>query len=77
MKEIFLFKETKYNLRKKDLLQTTNMKTTTFGINTFNFKGCLIWNSLENCLKEQKSLEKFKNLLKQNKKLTCNCKICQ
>ena len=77
MKEIFLFKETKYNLRKKDLLQTTNMKTTTFGINTFTFEGCLIWNSLENCLKEQKSLEKFKNLLKQNKKLACNCKICQ
>ena len=46
MQECFVRKDTKYDLRTKDLLQIPPAKSIRFGIDSIKFRGSLLWNSM-------------------------------
>ena len=47
-------KHTKYELRTTNLLQIPERKTNTYGVNSFVFKGALLWNTLPDTIKKCK-----------------------
>ena len=54
-----------------------NANTQKYGINSLNFRGSVLWNNLPIKLKECKSLQEFKLLLKQSGNLPCTCLACK
>lgn len=59
--ELFVKKSTPYNLYRKDLLQITNKRTVTYGLNSFAHVGAKVWNKLPNELKDTDSVNQFKS----------------
>ena len=74
--ELFETKQLAYSLRNKFLLSLPKSKTKTYGINTVFFKGVLLWNKLDNPLKDSKNQFVFKRKIKICKIKECTCKIC-
>ena len=62
-------KNTPYSLRRSISLFVPNAQTQKYGINS----GSLLWNNRPIKLKECKSLQEFKLLLKQSGNLPCTC----
>ena len=77
MKECFVRKDTKYDLRTKDLLQIPAAKCIMFGIDSMKYRGSLLWNSMPDLIKSASSAA----ILKRNIKIwsgdKCQCKICR
>ena len=76
MNEFFRPKHSKYGLRDSNLLQLPPAYTLSYGTNSTHFKGCLIWNSLPQSLKNSSTLQSFKSGLR-SFDLKCNCRICK
>ena len=55
-----------YSLRRGISFFIPNANTQKYGINSLNFRGSVLWNNLQIKLKEYKSLQEFKLLLKQS-----------
>ena len=66
-----------YSLRRGISLFIPNANTQKYGINSLNFRGSVLWNNLPIKLKECKSLQEFKQLLKQSGNLTCTRLACK
>ena len=77
MQECFIRKETKYDLRTKDLLQIPATKSIMFGIDSIKFRGSLLWNSIPDLIKSASSAAIFKTNIKNWSGDKCNCKICR
>ena len=60
MSALFKIKETKYNLRNRSILVSTNTKTTSYGINSITHLGPKIWDLVPEEIKDRKSLNIFK-----------------
>ena len=71
MNEFYSSKDTTYDLRRGTLLTLPP----SLGCNSWLFRSILLWNYLPKYLKEELSLNRFKELVK-NHKLYCKCKIC-
>ena len=76
-RDLFKVKDVTYTLRINNLVIVPKVKTTSFGTNTFRFRGSLLWNSLPDNLKLAESVNQFKVSLK-NCELTrfCTCNQC-
>ena len=75
MKDVFRQKPVNYDLRRKHLLILPKTTTQTFGNNSLQFRGALLWNSLNKDITQCVSLSLLKQKL-QNVEIICKCKLC-
>ena len=73
MHDIFQVNENAYSLRSG--ITFTVPKSRGNGINTFDFRAVLAWNSLRKSVKDTDSLSVFKSNLRKEK-IYCSCKKC-
>ena len=66
-----------YSLRRGISLFIPNANTQKYGINSLTFRGSVLWDNLPIKLKECKSLQEFKLLLKQSGNLPYTCSACK
>ena len=74
--QIKSLKNTRYDLRSKQLLKLTETSTSRYGTQALCFKGSLIWNTILNKFKNIDNIEDFKKNIKDWKPTTCSCKLC-
>ena len=68
MWELFPSRDLSYQLRKGSTkLIIPPIKKKSYGINSFIFRGSILWNSIPNSIKNSSSLEIFKNAIKTRK----------
>ena len=77
MQECFVRKDTKYDLRTKDLLQIPAAKSIMFGIDSITFRGSLLWNSMPDLIKSASSAAIFKRNIENWSGDKCKIKICR
>ena len=70
-------KETQYDLRTKHLCKLPITNTIKFGMESLSFRGSLLWNSLNDEIKELPTVASFKTKIKTWMGTKCNCKICK
>ena len=74
MKEIFIKKHIKFNLRCGDvLLKIPETKTKKYGVQTARFQGSLLWNTLPTKIKYCKSLQEFRKSIKEWNDISRSC----
>ena len=76
VKNFFGLKNTRYDLRSKQLLKLPETSNFRYGTQTLCFKGSLIWNMVANKIKNIDNIEDFKKHIKEWKPTTCSCKLC-
>ena len=76
MKNFFDLKNTRYDLRSKQLLKLPETSTSRYGTQALYFKVSLIWNTVPNEIKNLGNIEDFKKQIKEWKPTTCSCKLC-
>ena len=78
MKQVFGFQEPCYNLRSEtSQFRRENIKTTRYGIKSVKFLGPKIWVMVSQNIKNCKSLQKFKKLIKVWKPKAYPCRMCK
>ena len=77
VKCLFITKLPPCNLRNSVLLQLPPTKSVRFGMNSFVFRGCQLWNSLPSSLKNSGSLNHFKDGISSWVKQNCSCSLCK
>ena len=77
MSDLFKIKETKYNLRNRSILVSTNTKTTSYGINSITHLRPNIWELVPEEIKDNKSLNIFKQKIKIWIPKKCPCTLCK
>ena len=80
MKNIFVDKrENGYSLRSKNKqdFEGINIYKARTGEDTLRFLGCKIWEMVPVEIKEAKSLDKFKNIIKYWAPVKCPCRMCR
>ena len=77
MHNLFETKETKYALRRKNLLTLPEANSVKYGLNSVKFRASIQWNSLPNDIKLSDSLSIFKKRIKTWKEIKCNCIMCR
>ena len=77
MQSMFPVKIVPYSLRNKNLLSLPSSKSSSYGTQSFLFRGSLMWNTLPDKIKSKPSLNSFKHALKSlDLRKLCNCKLC-
>ena len=64
MKDFFDLKNTRYDLRSKQLLKLPETSTSRYGTQALCFKGSLIWNTVPSKIKNIDNIEDFKKHIK-------------
>ena len=78
MKQVFNFQEPYYNLRSDtSQFRRENIKTTNYGIQSVKFLRPKIWAMVPQNIKNCKSLQEFKKLIKVWKPKACPCRMCK
>ena len=77
MKDVFAEKYNYYSLRNPNHLQLPKARTTIYGTENIQFRGCSLWSSLPNSLKDSDTLQEFKRKIKQWNRMPCNCRLCK
>ena len=77
IKDLFTKKNSNFNLRNSNLLELNRARTMTYGLKSIVYRGSRAWNDLSPRLKAASSLNEFKNLLKDEQIIKCNCHLCQ
>ena len=78
MKQVFDFQGPYYNLRSETCyFKRENIKTTHYGIQSVKFLGYKIWAMVPQNVKNCKSLQEFKRLIKVWKLEACPCRMCK
>ena len=70
-------KEIQYDLRTKNLCKLQSTKTIKFGMESLSFRGSILWNNLNDEIKELSTVASFKTKIKTWMGEKCNCKICK
>ena len=65
LKEIFIFRNSSYSLRGKNILTLPLPRTTTYGLECIRYQAAKIWNSLPDSMKTMTSLKDFKKAIKE------------
>ena len=73
---MFTYKNLNYNLRRSNLLALPQPNTITYGLNSFKFRGSMAWNCLPDILKNLINSNEFKEKIRNQKVIKCNCQIC-
>ena len=77
MTQVFDFQETYYNRSETSQFRRENIKTTHYGIQSIKFIGPKIWAMVPQNIKNCKSLQEFKRLIKVWKPEACPCRMCK
>ena len=77
MKNIFTERNIQYSLRSENHLRLPKVKTTTYGIENIQYRGCHLWSSLPSEIKDSNTLAEFKRKIKSWKGNTCICRLCK
>ena len=77
MKEIFLLRNSKYNLRKNPTFLTRNVKSVFSGTETISYLGPKIWEQVPNEINNSASINIFKNKIKDWIPNECPCRLCK
>ena len=77
MKNIFTERNMQYSLRNENHLRLPKVKTTTYGIENIQYRGCHLWSSLPSEIKDSNTLAEFKRKIKSWKENTCICRLCK
>ena len=77
MTELFKVKETKYSFRKGNALISSNIKTTTYVINSINHLAPKIWDLVPDNIKNSQSPNIFKQKIKAWIPINCPCTLCK
>ena len=75
--EFYETKHVTYNLRIKNLCKLPQTKTQGFGQESLSFRGSFLWNTLEDIMKNEKTVTAFKRRIKEWAGEKCTCKICR
>ena len=67
----------KYDLRKKNLCKLPKAKGTSYGVESLSFRRIFLWNTLNDSIKHEPTLARFKNKTKSWAGEQCTCRICQ
>ena len=70
-------KEIQYDLRTKHLCKLQSTKTIKFCMESLSFRGSILWNNLNDEIKELSTVASFKTKIKTWMGEKCNCKICK
>ena len=77
---VWEFHEKKYvahALRKKNLCKLPKAKTISYGIESSSFRGSFHWNTLDDNVKQEQTLARFKNKIRNWAGERCTCRICR
>ena len=58
-------------------LQLPKVRTTIYGTENIQLRGCSLWSSLPNSLKDCDTLQQFKRRIKEWDGICCNCRLCK
>ena len=64
-----------YDLRKKNLCKLPKAKTTSYGVESLSFRGSFLWNTLDDNVKQEPTLARFKNKIRNWAGEHCTCRI--
>ena len=76
MKEIFVEREIRYNLRVMNSVYARRPRTTAYGLETVSFLGQNLWRDLPLHIKKSQSVKRFKKHIKVWN-FICNCRLCK
>jgi hypothetical protein len=77
IKDFFKEKDSDYNLHNQELLHLRKCRTTTYGINSFSYKGSSLWNKLPNSTRLARDIDSFKTELLNVDLISLNSRIGQ
>ena len=77
MSEVFKVKNLPYNLRRKTIFESRNVRTEHYGIESLTNLGPKIWSQVPDDIKHSGSLEIFKKKIRQWKPFSCPCRLCK
>ena len=77
MKDVFTQRINQHNLRNENHLQLPVAKTTTYGLENIEYRGCLLWSTLPKEIKDSNTLSGFKRKIKQWNGNSCTCRLCK
>ena len=77
MSDLFIFKDTGYNLRGANKLKYTTIKTTYYGSESISFLGPKIWELVPQEIKNSSSVAIFKRRIKTWIPVSCPCRLCR
>ena len=77
MKKIFTERNIQYSLRSENHLRLPKVKTTTYGIENIQHRGCHLWSSLPREIKFSNTLAECKRKLKSWDGSTWICRLCK
>ena len=66
-----------YDLRKKNLCKLPKAKTISYGAESLSFRGSFFWNTLDDNVKREPTLARFKNKIQNWAGERCTCRICR
>ena len=76
MWDLFCHKSIPYNLRISNLLVLPKIKSSKNGLNSFIFRGSILWNTVPDYIKSAKSLAIFRSQIKIWRGNLCSCRLC-
>ena len=74
--EFFAKKVVQYNLCTKELCKLSSVSSQSYGLNSLSFRGSLLWNAIDDEMKQSPSLEIFKKEIRSWDGINCECFIC-
>ena len=74
---VWEFHEKKYNLRAKSHCKLPTIKSASFGLESLSFRGSFLWNTLGDNIKNEPTLQAFKNTIKMWSGKECTSRICR
>ena len=76
MSDVFAERNNQHILRNENHLRLPVAKTTTYGLETIEYRGCLSWSTLPPETKDSKSLSEFKRKINKCAGNSCVCRLC-
>ena len=77
MKDILAGRDKYYSLRNINHLQLPKVRTTMYGTENIQYRGCLLWYSLPSFLKDSSTIQEFKRKITQWNGDSCTCRLCR
>ena len=76
LNELYVAKETNYDLRDSNKVKQPAYNTMTYGNNSLRYQGAKLWNNLPREIKESTSFNKFRTLIQAWLGPICSCAMC-
>ena len=75
--DLISIKDQKYNFKYQDKAVLHTVPARRYGLNSFRYNAAQIWNHLPNHLRQETSLEHFKNVIQTWNGSSCQCSACR